>query len=162
VRGDESVGWSLAYKAALWTRLGDGNHAWLLVRKALCPVTSQEIRYDNGGGVYVNLFDACPPFQIDGNFGITAAIGEMLLQSQDGVIHLLPALPDAWTEGRATGLCARGDFEVGLVWNGGALISATIRSNAGEPCRVSYHGKTVELKIRRGKTVTLDGHLNVQ
>ena len=162
VRGDESVGWSLAYKAALWTRLGDGNHAWLLVRKALYPVTSQEIRYDNGGGVYANLFDAGPPFQIDGNFGITAAIGEMLLQSQDGVIHLLPALPDAWTEGRATGLCARGVFEVGLMWNDGRLISATVRSNAGEPCRVSYHGKTVELEIRKGKTVTLDGQLNVR
>jgi alpha-L-fucosidase 2 len=161
VRGDEGVGWSLAYKAALWARLGDGNHAWLLVRRALFPVISQEMRYDNGGGVYANLFDACPPFQIDGNFGITATIGEMLLQSQVDKIELLPALPDAWKEGRATGLCARGDFEVGLVWNEGRLISATIRSNAGEPCRVSYQGKTVELKIQKGETVTLDGRLDV-
>lgn len=157
VRGDDGVGWSLAFKAALWARLGDGNHAWSLVQKALEPANGMEIRYDGGGGVYPNLFDACPPFQIDGNFGTTAAIGEMLLQSQDGVIQLLPALPEAWKTGKVTGLCARGDFEVGLIWNDGRLVSATLRSNAGNTCRVSCQGKTVVLKIKKGDTVTLDG-----
>ncbi len=89
--------------------------------------------------------------------GTTAAIGEMLLQSQDGVIRLLPALPEAWKAGKVTGLCARGDFEVGLIWNDGRLVSATIRSNAGNTCRVSCQGKTVVLKIKKGDTVTLDG-----
>ena len=161
VRGDESVGWSLAFKAALWARLGDGNHAWTLVRKALFPVTSQEMRYDNGGGVYVNLFDACPPFQIDGNFGITAAIGEMLLQSQPGKIELLPALPDAWKNGKVFGLRARGGFQVDEAWQNGKLISATIHSDTGEPCSASYGGKTVDLKIKKGKSITLNGNLDL-
>jgi alpha-L-fucosidase 2 len=161
VRGDESVGWSLAFKAALWTRLGDGNHAWLLVRKALFPVTSKEIRYDNGGGVYVNLFDACPPFQIDGNFGITAAIGEMLLQSQAGKIELLPALPDAWKNGKVSGLRARGGFQVDIAWQDGKLTSATIHSDTGEPCSVSYGGKTVDLKIKKGRSIILNESLDL-
>ncbi len=161
VRGDDGVGWSLAFKAALWARLDDGNHAWALVQKALDPAYSMGIRYDGGGGVYPNLFDACPPFQVDGNFGTTAAIAEMLLQSQDGVIHLLPALPDAWKAGEVTGLCARGDFAVGLVWHDGRLISATIRSNAGNPCSITYHGRTIVLTIKKGDSVTLDGRLNL-
>jgi len=160
VRGDDGVGWSLAFKAVLWARLGDGNHAWLLVQKALAPADGMDIRYDGGGGVYPNLFDACPPFQIDGNFGTTAAIAEMLVQSQEGIIHLLPALPEAWKSGKATGLRARGDFEVGLIWNEGRLISATIRSNAGNPCTVTCQGKTLVLKIKKGATVTLDGRSN--
>ncbi len=161
VRGDDGVGWSLAFKAALWARLGDGNHAWSFVQKALAPAHGMDIRYDGGGGVYPNLFDACPPFQIDGNFGTTAAIAEMLVQSQEGVIHLLPALPEAWKTGKVTGLRARGDFEVGLIWNDGRLISATIRSDAGNPCTVTYQGRSVVLKIKKGDTVKLDGRLGV-
>jgi alpha-L-fucosidase 2 len=161
VRGDDGVGWSLAYKAALWTRLGDGNHAWLLVRKALFPVTSQEMRYDKGGGVYPNLFDACPPFQIDGNFGVTAAIGEMLLQSQVDKIELLPALPDGWKNGKVSGLRARGGFQVDITWQDGKLTSATIRSDTGEPCSVSYGGKTVDFRVKRGKSITLNGGLDL-
>ncbi len=160
VRGDEGVGWSLAYKAALWARLGDGNHAWLIVRKALVPVTSQEIRYDKGGGVYPNLFDACPPFQIDGNFGITAAIGEMLLQSQTGEIELLPALPDAWKNGKVSGLCARNGFQVDMTWQNGKLVSTTIHSAMGEPCSVTYRGKTINVQINKGKSTTLNGSLD--
>jgi alpha-L-fucosidase 2 len=158
VRGDDSVGWSYAYKSALWARLGDGNHAWRLVQGALNPVTTGEIHYDNGGGVYPNLFDACPPYQIDANFGVPAAIAEMLLQSQDGTIHLLPALPDDWKNGNVSGLRARGGFEVGLSWQNGKLISATIRSDLGETCTVNYEGRLTALKIRQGTSVVLRGN----
>ncbi len=161
VRGDDGVGWSLAYKAALWTRLGDGNHAWELVRKALTLVNDMDVRYDGGGGVYANLFDACPPFQIDGNFGITAAIGEMLLQSQVDKIELLPALPDGWKNGKVSGLRARGGFQVDENWKDGKLISATIYSDTGEPCSVSYGGKTVDFKIKKGRSITLNENLNL-
>ncbi len=160
-RGDDSLGWSYAYKAALWARLDDGNHAWKLVKGALSPVTTQEIRYDNGGGVYPNLFDACPPFQIDANFGVTAAIGEMLLQSQVGKIRLLPALPDDWKNGKVTGLRARGGFQVDMSWEHGKLISATIHSDLGEPCSVSYGGKTIDLKIKKGKSITVNRYLDL-
>jgi alpha-L-fucosidase 2 len=154
-RGDASLGWSYAYKAALWARLDNGNHAWLLIKGALSPVVTQEVHYDNGGGVYPNLFDACPPFQIDANFGVTAAIAEMLLQSQTGAIQLLPALPDAWKDGKVTGLRVRDGFQVGIIWQDGKLVSATIRSNLGAPCSVSYHGTTINLSIKEGEAVTL-------
>jgi len=160
VRGDNGVGWSLAYRAVLWARLGDGNHAATIVQKALSPVNGMDIRYDGGGGVYANLFDCCPPFQIDGNFGVTATIAEMLLQSDNGTIRLLPAIPDAWSDGKVTGLCARGGFEVSMTWKGGKLASATIHSTTGEPCRFSYGGQSVDLKIKKGKSVTLDGRLS--
>lgn len=159
VRGDESVGWGYAYKAALWARLGDGNHAWSLVRQSLAPATGMDIRYDGGGGVYPNLFDACPPFQIDANFGTTAAIAEMLLQSQVGVIRLLPALPDAWKDGKVTGLRARGGFTVDLTWKDGKLTSTTLDSDTGEPCSVSYCGKIVKLKLSKDKSITVNSDL---
>jgi alpha-L-fucosidase 2 len=159
-RGDDGLGWSYAYRAVLWARLGDGNHAWLIVKRALSPVSTHEIRYDKGGGVYPNLFDACPPFQVDGNFGITAAIAEMLLQSQDGAVHLLPALPDAWKNGKVSGLRARDGFQVDLTWQNGKLASATIHSDWDRPCSVSYDEKTVVVKIKKGQSITFDHSLN--
>jgi alpha-L-fucosidase 2 len=159
-RGDDGLGWSYAYRALLWARLGDGNHAWLIVKRALSPVVTHEMRYNNGGGVYPNLFDACPPFQIDGNFGIAAAMAEMLLQSQDGVIHLLPALPDAWKNGKVSGLRARSGFQVDITWQDGRLASATLHSDLGERCLVNYGGKTVVFKIKKGRSTTLNGDLD--
>ena len=156
VRGDDGLGWSYAYRALLWARLGDGNHSWLILKRALGPVATQEIHYDNGGGVYPNLFDACPPFQIDGNFGETAAIAEMLLQSQDGVIYLLPALPDAWQDGKITGFRSRGGFQVDMTWRDGKLVSATIHSELGLPCTLVYGGKTVDLTIEKGRHATVN------
>jgi len=150
-RGDISTGWSLAYKINLWARLGDGNRAHRLLALLLSPAGSRQaegVRFS--GGSYDNLFDAHPPFQIDGNFGGAAGIAEMLLQSHNGVIRLLPALPDAWPEGRVTGLRARGGFELDMAWKAGKITETTLRSRLGGACRVSYGGKTTEMKTRPG------------
>jgi alpha-L-fucosidase 2 len=159
VRGDDGVGWSLAYKVALWARLQDGDRAYSLVRKALQPVSDLKVRYDGGGGVYPNLFDACPPFQIDGNFGVAAAIGEMLLQSHAGEIALLPALPAAWSEGSVQGLRARGGVVVDLRWKHGRPVFVGLRSELGGAVRLRYQDKTVELKLEPGKPVNLTSGL---
>jgi hypothetical protein len=159
-RSDDGLGWSLAFKALLWARLSDGDHAWKLMRLALAPAYGMDIRYDNGGGVYPNLFDACPPFQIDGNFGVTAAIAELLLQSQEGRIHLLPALPETWKNGVVSGLRARGGFEIDMAWKDGRLVAATIKSSEGGTSHVYYAGKAIMLKMKRGESVRLDGTLS--
>jgi alpha-L-fucosidase 2 len=160
--GAGGIGWSLAFKAALRARLGKGNDAWRLVRKALEPAYGAQHDPNGNGGVYANLFDVSPPFQIDGNFGITAAIGEMLVQSDKDVIYLLPALPNAWKQGKVTGLRARGGFEVAMTWNDGKLTSATIRSDAGEPCRVVYSGNAIDLKMKKGDCYLLDATLTIR
>jgi alpha-L-fucosidase 2 len=147
LRGDGGTGWSMAWKINLWARLGDGDHAHKLLEALLTQSTLP------------NLLDVCPPFQIDGNFGGESGIAEMLLQSHDGEVELLPALPKAWPDGHFKGLRARGGYEVDCDWNGGQLTRAIIRSRGASTCTLRYGNKTVALTFKAGKEMRLDGGL---
>lgn len=142
-RGDGATGWSMGWKLNQWARLHDGNRSYTLYGNLLKNGTAD------------NLWDIHPPFQIDGNFGGTAGVTEMLLQSHAGCLHLLPSLPDAWAEGHIKGLRARGNFGVDIEWKGGKLQKAVILSESGEPCTLRYGDKTLRLETQKGKHYTV-------
>lgn len=149
IKGDETTGWSKGWRINLWARLWDGNHAYKMYRELLHYVEPDGVKtnYARGGGTYPNLFDAHPPFQIDGNFGGAAAVAEMLVQSDEAEIRLLPALPDVWANGSVKGICARGGFEISMEWNNKKLTKLTIFSKKG--------GKTKLINGNKTKQVTL-------
>ncbi len=152
IKGDESTGWSKGWRINLWARLLDGDQAYKMYRTLLRYVEpDRKINYSQGGGTYPNLWDAHPPFQIDGNFGGTAGVAEMLLQSNVGEIYLLPALPVAWPDGSIRGLCARGGFVIDMEWSKGHIMSVEVFSLRGGTTQLNYGEQQVQITLRAGE-----------
>jgi alpha-L-fucosidase 2 len=172
-RGDDGTGWSLAWKINFWARLRDGDHAHNLINYQLRYTEELKTIMAGAGGTYPNLFDAHPPFQIDGNLGFISGINEMLLQSQENYtdasspnkdcyyVDLLPALPSAWANGNVKGLRARGGFEIDMAWQNGKLQEATVRSLTGSNPKVRYGNKLLELSLNPGKSIKINGELQI-
>ena len=155
IKGDETTGWSTGWRINLWARLKNGEKAHQIYRKlltAVAPEKSNMPNYSKGGGTYPNLFDAHPPFQIDGNFGGTAGVCEMLMQSGDNKIELLPALPEEWADGSVSGLCARGGFEVSFKWKMGKVRDCSIKAKTNSTVTLLYNGQQKTVKLKAGKT----------
>lgn len=151
-RGDAGTGWSLAWKINFWARFKDGDHAFRMIKMLISPAA-------RGGGAYPNLFDAHPPFQIDGNFGGAAGIAEMLVQSHTAYLDLLPALPSALPDGEVKGLCARGGFLINMKWKAGRLTGFELFSKNGNSCTLRYGTKEIQLKTEKAKWYRFNGEL---
>ena len=157
-KGDETTGWSTGWRINLWARLHNGEKAYQIYHKLLTFTDAQDDQRPgtrHAGGTYANLFDAHPPFQIDGNFGGTAGVCEMLMQSDGETIELLPALPKAWSEGSVSGLCARGGYEVSFDWKDGKVCKATIKARKSGTITLSYQQQSKKIKIKAGKPLTV-------
>jgi alpha-L-fucosidase 2 len=157
IKGDETTGWSKGWRINLWARLWDGNRAYKMYRELLRYVEPDGVKtnYMRGGGTYPNLFDAHPPFQIDGNFGGAAAVAEMLIQSSENEIRLLPALPDAWPEGEVEGLCTRGGFTINMEWSNMKVKKLTIRSKTGGATTLISGDKKKEISLKPGEKISV-------
>ena len=172
-RGDGATGWSMGWKVNLWARFLDGDHAYRMLQNLITPAANAGPGAPGRAGVFANLFDAHPPFQIDGNFGATAGIAEMLLQSQDpyatptsltdqsAFVQLLPALPSAFPTGKVTGLRARGGLDISIAWRNGKLERATLLTKESKPVKVRYAGKEIEIQAQAGKLYEIDGGLKM-
>lgn len=153
-RGDDGTGWSLAWKINLWARLYDGERAYKILQRFFRPTNAQGFDMKNGGGTYANLFCAHPPFQIDGNFGATAGIAEMLLQSHNGYLEFLPALPDAWATGSFAGFCTRGGATVDALWENKKLLKATITGTADNHFEVKVPPSAQVIRMKKDQKVS--------
>ena len=158
IKGDQTTGWSTGWRINLWARLHNAKQAYHIYQELLTPIAPRGSKgnawkeWQNGGGTYPNLFDAHPPFQIDGNFGGTAGVCEMLMQSGNGQIELLPAAPEAWKEGSVSGLCARGGYEVSFEWKGGYVRNCTLKAKQKGTVTLLYNGQQKTIKMKAGQT----------